>query len=192
MPPFALMAAGAATASISNEPTPYTWAVHNFNGTCSAATCFAWDFKISGLGGPSKQPAFVANDCAVNNRNELEYQLCEGVEMSVPGTVGVQIYGTNCSGGLLSVQYIFQQQVLAYKIRWPPLLIIRPGDPSGTRTKAIVLLCGRVITFSLPSLPFYRMRFLRWDFKNEVCRCKRGLTACSTTTHVPCMLSIQC
>ncbi|KAF1364102.1 hypothetical protein EJ07DRAFT_173074 [Lizonia empirigonia] len=121
------MAAGAVAAFISTEPAPYTWTVHNFNGTCSAAICFAWDFKISGLGGPSKQPAFVANDCAVNNRNELEYQLCKGVEMSVPSTVGVQIYGTNCSGGLLSVQYIFQQGPIRYTYQGNHS-VVRQGD----------------------------------------------------------------
>ena len=105
----ALVAAGTFVASSPTGLAPYSWTVHNFNGTCSADTCFAWGFSISGLDGPSGQPAFIANDCAVNNRNEPEHQLCRGLEISVPGSVGVQIYGANYYGGLLSVQYTFQQ-----------------------------------------------------------------------------------
>jgi hypothetical protein len=105
---IALMTAGCVAAPYPNETAPYSWTVNKFNGTCSAATCWAWDFSISGSTGASGQPAFIANDCNVDSRIN-EYQACKSVEMNVPGSVKVQIEGADWFGGLLSVQHTFQQ-----------------------------------------------------------------------------------
>ena len=103
-----LLAVGCSAAHFPNETVPYFWTVHKLNGTCSAAACWAWDFSISGSTGPSKQTAFVANDCNVDSRIE-DHQACKDLQMDVSGTVKVQIEGASLYGGLLSVQYTFQQ-----------------------------------------------------------------------------------
>lgn len=103
-----LIVAACFAAPDPNQTAPYSWAVHNFNGTCSAETCWAWGFSISSPIGPSGQPAFEANDCSIDSRIN-EHQRCRGVEMNVPGSVAVQIEGANNFGGLLSVQYTCQQ-----------------------------------------------------------------------------------
>lgn len=106
---LALVAIGILASSTPTDPAPYTWTVHNFNGTCTASTCFAWSFSISGPVGPLEEPAFVASDCDWNLRNELEYQLCQGVQSSAPSVVGVRIYEPDACGGLLGIEYTFQQ-----------------------------------------------------------------------------------
>lgn len=105
---IALLAAGCSAAPYPNEAAPYSWTVHKFNGTCSAATCWAWGFSISGSTGPSNQTAFIASDCNVDSRIQ-DHQVCNCVQVDVPSTVEVQIENASLFGGLLSVQYTFQQ-----------------------------------------------------------------------------------
>lgn len=108
VPAFALLAATCIAAPYPNETVPYSWTVQKFNGTCSAAACWAWGFSISGAFGPSGQPAFKAIDCSIDSRID-GHQQCKGLELDIPGSVAVQMDGANISGGLLTVQYTFRQ-----------------------------------------------------------------------------------
>ncbi|KAF3036719.1 hypothetical protein E8E12_007371 [Didymella heteroderae] len=105
---FALLAATCVAARYPNETNHYSWTVPKFNGTCLAAACWAWGFSISGTMGPAGQPAFKASDCNIDSRID-GHQQCKGVEVDVPGNVAVQIDGPNINGGLLTVQYTYQQ-----------------------------------------------------------------------------------
>lgn len=105
---LALLVATCIAAPYPNETTPYSWTVQMFNGTCSAAACWAWGFSVSGSVGPSGQPAFKASDCSIDSRID-GHQRCRGMDVDVPGSVAVQIDGANINGGLLTVQYTFQQ-----------------------------------------------------------------------------------
>lgn len=105
---FTFLAATCLAAPNPNDTAPYSWNVQNFNGTCSASACWAWDFSISGVLGPSGQSAFKASDCSIDSRVE-GHQECRIMEADVPGNVAIQIDDVNINGGLLTVQYTFQQ-----------------------------------------------------------------------------------
>ncbi|KAF2633533.1 hypothetical protein BU25DRAFT_8190 [Macroventuria anomochaeta] len=121
-----LIAATCIATPTPNKAVPYSWAVHNFNGTCSAATCWAWGFSISSPIGPSDQPAFKAIDCSLDSRIN-EHQACRDVDINVPGSVAVQIDGASQFGGLLSVQYTFQQGPIRYTY-YGNYSVVRCGD----------------------------------------------------------------
>jgi hypothetical protein len=105
---LALFTASCVAALYPNETVPYSWNVQKFNGTCSAAACWAWGFSISGAVRPADQPAFKASDCSIDSRID-GHQRCKSFEAGVPGNVAVQIDGANINGGLLTVQYTYQQ-----------------------------------------------------------------------------------
>jgi hypothetical protein len=105
---LALLAATCLAAPYPNETIPYSWTVQKFNGTCSAAACWAWGFSISGAVGPSGQPAFKASDCSIDSRID-GHQQCKSLDIGVPGNVAFQIDAAGISGDLLSVRYTYQQ-----------------------------------------------------------------------------------
>lgn len=105
---LALFAATCIAAPYPNETAPYSWTIQKFNSTCSAAACWAWGFSISGTVGPSGQPALKASDCSIDSRID-GHQQCKNIEISVPGSVAFQIDSVGISGGLLNVQYMYQQ-----------------------------------------------------------------------------------
>lgn len=113
---LALLAAACSAVPWTNEAAPYSWTVQMFNGTCSAAACWAWGFSISGSVGPSGQPAFKASDCSIDSRIDVDQQ-CRGIVVSVPGSVAFQIDATSIRGGLLTVQYTYQQYERAHIAR---------------------------------------------------------------------------
>ncbi|KAF1923799.1 uncharacterized protein M421DRAFT_306116 [Didymella exigua CBS 183.55] len=110
---IALLAATGIAAPYPNETAPYSWTVQKFNGTCSAAACWAWGFSISGAAGRSGQPAFETDGCSIDSRVD-GHQQCRGIEVDVPGGVAVQIDSASIIGGLLTVQYTFQQGPIRY------------------------------------------------------------------------------
>lgn len=105
---LALLVIACNAAPYPNETVPYSWAVQNFNSTCSAATCWAWGFSILGMVRPSGQPSFKASDCSTDSRID-GHQQCRNMDISAPGSVAAQIEGANFNGGLLTVQYTCQQ-----------------------------------------------------------------------------------